>query len=301
MYMRVLAFVVPAGLLLAACQPLADLAESNRRTTETTTDATSVAAGTVPLTDTVAVAPGGHTDDAAATTAITGTQPVTGSLTITGTARGEPAAAALGAPKPGDMLTTLEQERATALALGSPELESMVTGALDRDAVASTSDSELRILADRPSYRVLYSERTPNKQGQPRAADVSVYRYDTDQAAVSTVNLADGAVVEQALPASYMPPLVAEEIAEAAAVARADDRVIAALRAAGLDVATVGANALLTRGLEPGAACATHRCLKVFFHSADRPVPTFEVVVDLSALNVVEVLQFPTSDGSGDQ
>jgi hypothetical protein len=166
--------------------------------------------------------------------------------------------------------------------------------------VTSTTVAELRALSGRPSYRVLYTQRAPDKTGTLRAADVAVYRYDTDQAAVSTVNLADGAVVAQALPPGYMAPLVPEEIAEAAQVARQDPAVRDALAAAGLDPAAAGANALLTRGLDEASPCATHRCVKVFFGSAERPVPTFEVVVDLSALSVVELLPFPEGNG-GDQ
>jgi hypothetical protein len=298
MNLRSLALVVLTALGLSACQPLAQLGERAKDTDKADRASVRLAA-TAVLTGTAELAPAGHAGMATVSEAVTRTAGVTTTASVTDTIdAGEAALSGLAAPKPADPLTALEQERATAMALGSPELESLTTGALDRDAMASASASELRLLSDRPSYRVLYTERTPDKIGTVRAADVAVYRYDTDQAAVSTVNLADGQVAAQSLPPGYMPPLVAEEIDEAALVAKQDRAVRDALAAAGLDLATVGANALLTRGLDPDSPCATHRCLKLFFSSAEQPVPTFEVVVDLSALAVVEVLPFPTINGS---
>jgi hypothetical protein len=294
MNLRALAFTTLAGLCLVACQPLAQRADATKSAAEAGTPVAAKRTVTSPV-----AAPD---RGAMATAAVTATRAVTGPVAVTNTARaGVAAVAAQAAPKSGDPLTAMETERATALALGSPELAVLTNSALDRDAVASTSVSELHTLTDRPSYRVLYTERSPDKTGQVRAADVSVYRYDTDQAAVSTVNLTDGTVAAQRLPEGYMPPLVPEEINEAAVVAKADPRVVAALRAAGLDVAAAGANAVLTRGLAPGSPCATHRCVKVFFSGVTSPVPTFETVVDLSALNVVEVLSFPETSGSDNQ
>jgi hypothetical protein len=107
------------------------------------------------------------------------------------------------------------------------------------------------------------------------------------------VDLDSGAVTRLDVPDGYPMPIVPEEIQEAARVARANDDVRDALVDAGLDPASADATGLLTGTADAESPCATHRCLRLFFTSLDRPVPQFSVVVDLVALEVIEVQSFP--------
>ncbi len=208
--------------------------------------------------------------------------------------------AAAGAPRPGDMLTADEMQRAESLALQSTAVQGVVGAATDRDAAlqaatrggADAADA-LSALSDRPTYRVIYTQRYPEKDGAGRSAEVAVYRYDTGQTAYSKVDLSTGAVEAIEMPADLPVPIVPEEIEEAAAIARADEAVRAKLTAAGLDPDAASANALLTVASDPDAACGRHRCLRLFFGSLRNPVPAFDVVVDMVALAVVETTDMP--------
>jgi hypothetical protein len=184
-----------------------------------------------------------------------------------------------------DMLSADEAAQAAESALES--LGDLVAAATDRDAV---SVAEVNSLADQPNYRVMYTQRAPAKDAPARSAEVAVYRYDTNETVIRQVDLASGAVTEIEVPPGYAPPLLPREIQEAARIARLDPDARSALENAGLDPDTASANGLLT-GLqfESTHACAAHRCVRIFFHEAARPVPTFSVVVDLSAFAVVEV------------
>ena len=53
--------------------------------------------------------------------------------------------------------------------------------------------------------------------------------------------------------------------------------------------------------MDPESPCATHRCLRLFFSTEEKPAPSFSVVVDLSNLAVVDVLPFETATGGTDQ
>jgi hypothetical protein len=107
-------------------------------------------------------------------------------------------------------------------------------------------------------------------------------------------------VTELPLPEGYRPPLLPREIQEGAAVARRDEGVRGAQEAEGLDPDTASANGLLTgTPYEPEHACATHRCLRLFFFDDAHVVPTFSVIVDISALTVVEVSPMATGQGDG--
>lgn len=314
------------GLLLllpavAACQPLAEAPDEapieNPQVTLTDRDAASATAlVTAPLpgassaiTDVLKEAP---------MTSVSA-EPLTATLDMTqtmdmgaepGSATAMPAAAmtdtaAAGALEamsaampPANPLTTLEQERATALALGSPTTEEVVANAIDRDAVNSASMAAVDALSDRPSYRVLYSQRAPDKFAVGRGAEVAIYRYDTDQSLLNTVDLINGEVGTTMLPAGSVLPLVADEIIEATTVAKADPRVVDALRQAGQDPELARSNALLTQGTAPESPCARHRCLRLFFSTETKPAPTFSVIVDISNLSVVEVIPFDIATGS---
>jgi hypothetical protein len=194
---------------------------------------------------------------------------------------------------PADMLSAAEAEKAAEAALGA--LADVVGAATDRD---SLSVADVSTLADRPNYRVMYTQRAATKASVGRAAEVAVYRYDTNESVLRQIDLSTGVVMEVTLPAGYAPPLLPREIQEAARVARLDSDVRAALEAAGMDADNSGANGLLTgTPFEPDHQCAAHRCVRLFFHDERNPVPTFSVIVDLSAFEVVEVTPMSSSRG----
>jgi hypothetical protein len=318
------------GLLLllpavAACQPLTlapdEAPDTNQPVTLTSADrepasstalvAAPPAGASAPVTDVLQQAP---------VTSVSA-EPLTQTLEVTdtmgmemGSATAMPASEAMtdtvsageleamsAAMPPANPLTTLEQERATALALGSPTTEEVVANAIDRDAVNSTSMAAMDALSERPSYRVLYSQRAPDKFAVGRGAEVAIYRYDTDQSLLNTVDLINGAVSASMLPEGYILPLVTDEITEATTVAKADPKVVDALRQANMDPALARSNALLTQGTTPDSPCAKHRCLRLFFSTETSPAPTFSVIVDISELSVVEVIPFDIVTGSEDQ
>jgi|GEM_PF-6627351 len=210
-------------------------------------------------------------------------------------------------PGPANMLTDDEVARASDLAVASTVVQDVVAAAVDRSAVqAGTSDTDLdaasaedrvAALAERPSYRVLYTQRLNEKGATARAAEVGIYRYDTGEAVYAKVDLASGDVSALEAPLGAGLPLVREEIDEAAMVARQDAAVIEKLEAAGLDAATATANGLITRA-EDGP-CAAHRCVRLFFGTVKAPLPTFAVVVDLVTLQVVEVADMPAAEVAG--
>jgi hypothetical protein len=316
-------------LVLAACQPLAlgpEAEPPTRAATEAVTDAitepVSAPVAAAPVTDTArapaspgltrgGAVPEPLTDTLAAEATDAASDPSTDTLTdtlgagatgaVTGTLGGQAVAAAEGAVPSANPLSPLEQERANALVLDAPETEAVVASAIDRDAVNSESVAAVEALSDRPSYRILYTQRAPDKTSTGRGAEVAIYRYDTDQSLMNNVDLVSGKVTAQALPEGYVLPLVPDEITEASTVAKADPRVQAALAAAGQAPEAAGANGLLTRSDDPASPCATHRCLRLFFSTEERPAPAFSVIVDLSTLNVVEVEPFDTAPGSNDQ
>jgi hypothetical protein len=199
-----------------------------------------------------------------------------------------------------DMLDADEMARAEALALDSQSFAGVVAQAVDRDeADAAGGVSALARMADRPSYRVLYTQRHADKYATSRKAEVAVYRYDTGKISMSTVDLSTGEVEALAVPEGFPAPLVPEETREAARLARGDSQVKAALEAAGLDPDSALANGLLTVSREPGSRCAEHRCLRLFFSSFEDPRPRFAVIVDLNDLEVVEIEDMPGFDAEG--
>jgi hypothetical protein len=282
-------------------------------------DTTAVAAR--PLTPTLAITAATSSDLTAGSTGslgATGSTTATATGAMTGTTSMEPMdvltpttgtalpadtdlAAMSAAMPPANPLSPLEQERAAALALDAPGTEEVVANAIDRDAVNSNSAAEVSSLSGRPSYRILFNQRAPDKFAVGRAAEVGIYRYDTDDSLVNRVDLISGQVSAQPIPPGQILPLAVDEITEAATVARNDPRVAEALHAAGQDPASAKANALLTQGTEPSSPCAAHRCLRLFFSTEERPAPTFSAIVDLSALTVVEVISFDAQTGSPDQ
>lgn len=224
-------------------------------------------------------------------------------------AGGDEAAAALGAAaegnaQPGDMLDAGEAEDAAQMALEAAFVEDVVALAVDRDAVLAGQTGDAAIdaedegarvlaLAERPSYRVVYSERLADKEAGERAAQVAIYRYDTQQAVFAKVDLETGDVEPMALPEGAPVPLVPEEIQEATVVALEDQAVLDRLATAGIAPEGAVANGLLTTTDDASSPCATSRCVRLFFGTLERPVPEFAVVVDLVALTVVEVADMP--------
>lgn len=210
-------------------------------------------------------------------------------------------------PGPQNMLSAQEASKASDLAVKAAFVQDVVAAALDRSAVlAGTSDTaldaeapEARVaaLAERPSYRVIYTQRLAEKGATARAAEVGIFRYDTGQAVYAKVDLASGEVTAMDAPVGAGLPLVREEIDEAATVARQDSRVAEKLTAAGLDPATAHANGLITRAEE--GPCAEHRCVRLFFGTVKAPQPTFAAVVDLVTLQVVDVADMPAQSEGG--
>ncbi len=283
---------------VAACQPLADESEGEARTVSDT-----VVAGIVSDTASSADLAGAGEDSdrgAGGEMGVVGSADEAGSVApaddVTTTADAGLAAESA-SPKPADPLTPAEIAEANDLALDSPDTEAVVANAVDRDAVNAESVVDVRALSGRPSYRVLYTQRAPDKSGQVRAAEVGIYRYDSNEQVLNNVDLENGQVTAQDLPDGFMMPLVFDEITEATTVARGDPRVQDALRTAGLDGDETQANALLTVGLEPDSPCATNRCVKLFFSTFEQPMPTFHVIVNLSDLSVVEVVPFEMTAG----
>lgn len=314
MKLRASAFVLLLLPFLAGCQPLSDDGGTGAASPVSEAASAGVEPGTVD--ETASDASGqdsaaGSAGESGAVSGPRGTGEESGDGMEHGsTADGYPAstaeddstatAADLASPKPADPLTPAEMAEATSLALGSPDTERVVANAVDRDAVNSESLAGMRSLSGRPSYRVLYTQRAPDKSGLVRAAEVGIFRYDTNEQVLNYVDLESGKVSAQEVPVGYMLPLALDEITEATTVARSNPEVLAALQAAGLDVSGAQANALLTVGLEPGSPCATNRCLKLFFSSFEQPVPAFHVIVNLSSLSVVEVVGFDQITGGDD-
>lgn len=202
-----------------------------------------------------------------------------------------------------DMLSSTEAAEAERLVLEASLVTDALSAATDRDTVlASVADEgavgaaaaeRVGALADRPSYRVLYTQRAPDKEPGARAAEVAIYRYDTGEPLFNRVDLETGDVTSLEYPAGVPVPLVRGEIDEATLVALADPDVQGRLEAAGLDPALVGANGLLVGSTEEGNVCAESRCVRLFLTTLDQPVPEFGVIVDLHSLSIVEIEDMP--------
>lgn len=201
-----------------------------------------------------------------------------------------------------DMLSSDELLRAERLAFEGTLVGDELSAATDRDSVltalsdegATGGDAATRVaaLADRPSYRVLYTQRVADKNSGSRAAEVAIYRYDTGEPVFTRVDLETGDVSAMEVPAGMPVPLVRGEIDEAALIALADPEVAERLESAGISPDGVGANGLLTRSSEDGSAC-NNRCVRLFLTSLEMPVPEFAVIVDLVTLTVLAIEDMP--------
>ncbi len=201
-----------------------------------------------------------------------------------------------------DMLSSEELAMAERLAFQGTLVGDELSSATDRDATLSALSDEgttggdaaaqVAALADRPSYRVLYTQRVADKSSGSRAAEVAIYRYDTGEPVYTRVDLETGDVSAMDVPEGVPVPLVRGEIDEAALIALADPEVVQRLDSAGISPDSVGVNGLLTSSSEDGSACE-NRCVRLFLTSLKRPVPEFAVIVDLITLSIVAIEDMP--------
>ena len=189
-----------------------------------------------------------------------------------------------------DMLSESEMDDAVAKVLADTLT---VQNAVDRDAESMTGSSSLQ--TDNPNYRVLYTQRHADKYSEERAAEVAIYRYDTDTIELNKVNLDSGEVEVLDIPDDYPVPLVRDELDEATLAALRDPDARKAIEDAGMDPTTVKANGLLTQSADPDNPCFEHRCVRLFFADFEdvNIVPRFTIIVDINALKVVEIVDFP--------
>lgn len=281
--------ILALGLVIGGCgvffEPMEEAApQIGTGPTEVSSVSQGVAAG----------APGSTADDAVADvqparTAESGADATSG-------AEAAPSDAADAGPLAADMLSLAEEAAAVDLALAAAEAHELLAAAVDRDGLVAhaaggprvTDLEALAALGGEPSYRVIYTQRRWGKASTTRRAEVLLYRYDTAQAMLLEVDLETGDTVEIDFGELGAVPLAPGEIAEADAIARADERVLQALDEAGLP-ADAPATATMTVGLEPDSRCATHRCVRLLFASLREPVARVWAVVDAADLQVVEI------------
>ncbi len=181
-------------------------------------------------------------------------------------------------PAPFDALSVEEQERAIALALGDPAVDSALSARFEVIGASLRTDKADMLQAD-----------------PPRLADVQLYDYERDVVVWLVVDLDLGFVrAELPVPAGYAPPLTAGEMLRAGALARAHPDVQARL-ADHPDAVEIGH--LWTDGGEP---CDSHRCLTVSFYEEDGAWGFgFLAIVDLSDEVVLEVRDSHSNPGQG--
>jgi hypothetical protein len=198
-------------------------------------------------------------------------------------ARGQPAA-----PLPLDPLTARERALADSVARADSRVRDFLGPArslrINTDFIAVKGARDTREQSDTPSGR---------------HAEVLFYRYDNDQGVRVLVDLQRRAVVDVVrLPGSSVP-LSAEEVALAARLALADQRVVALFGGrmppfrvatgpatlAGRDSARI--EGLRTLGGTRDDPCFLHRCVVLFFRVSNRYVQMNRVFVDLTAQTVL--------------
>lgn len=189
---------------------------------------------------------------------------------LTGESAPEAARAAQAAPAGGDPLTPDEVKRAGEIA---------------------TAGSGEHMKAGR--VELLYVERDDDKDTDDRRAQAYLYDYGSDALIVRTVDLGDSKVVKEAKGTGVQPPPSHAEEVRAAELVLADPQLgegikRAYLKAAGRELRSAADLGL--RGLiysQPGGACATHRCVRLFVRLPDgKYLDTSRIVIDLSAKKV---------------
>lgn len=173
------------------------------------------------------------------------------------------------APLPFDPLSAEEQRRAVRLALESgaalAQRHQVIGAALYTDKAFLEFDA------------------------WPRMAEVWIYDYSNDATVQVLVDLgAMEAVSTRSLPDVH-PQLTAGEVRRAAAMSLADDAVLRRLADLGIDAQGLGWTARLWEGPEP-VACVEHRCALVALHDGPRFLFDPLVAVDLSAQQVLGLL-----------
>lgn len=184
---------------------------------------------------------------------------------------GQSAGAPRSAPLPFDPLSTMEQQRAIALALSDGS--GVLSDRIQAIGAALYTDKQFLALDE-----------------WPRLAEVWVYDYAKDRTVQLVVDLGLGAVRSLAI-LDVVPPLAPAEIQRAGELALSDHHVTQ--RLADLDVSTEGlAWTARPWGDQGGHApqCARHRCVLVALLQGDRFVFDPLTLVDLSAGTVAGLL-----------
>ena len=147
-------------------------------------------------------------------------------------------------------------------------------------------------LGGKTRFRILSVERHEYPKNETltaeRAANITAYNYNTDEAISAVVGLGSKAVNNLLATTTLQPSLSPEELAEARQLATADPFVQAKLSSAGVSAADTDSfivTHLFVRDMEKGHSCATHRCVVLFFNTQDA-VLDVTPVVDLSARSV---------------
>jgi hypothetical protein len=191
------------------------------------------------------------------------------------------------APLPLDPLTPGEQALADTVARADPRVREML-GRGSRLVY-------VEFLALKEPQRAPGAEEAPPR----RSAEVLFYVPERDQGVRVLVDLAARRVVEQAPVPGQSVPLSAEEVAAAARLALADQRVVQLFggRMPAFRVATAPATrasadsarieGLRTVGATPRDPCYRRRCVALFFRVGNRYVHMNRVIVDLTGQRVI--------------
>lgn len=176
------------------------------------------------------------------------------------------------AQQPLDPLSVFEVEQAKALFL--------------RDA------NVLKKLGGKTRFRIVTVERHEYPKNaaltSQRAANITAYNYNTDEAISAVVGLGTSDVTNVVTTTGLQPSLSPEELAEARQLATADPSVQAKLSLAGVNAADMDllmVTHLFLKDNETGGSCAIHRCVVLFFNTQDA-VLGVAPIVDLSAQRV---------------
>jgi len=146
-------------------------------------------------------------------------------------------------------------------------------------------------LADNARYRIVTVERHDEHKSEVgrrlRRADVVLYNYTKNETISAIVRVAGtGQVDALRVGTGSQPTLSSEETDEAQQLALAQPAVQSKLRSAGVNDATKGLiiTHLAGRALDQPDACATDRCVTLFFNTTDALL--FIAVVDLTTQHV---------------
>jgi Cu2+-containing amine oxidase len=191
-------------------------------------------------------------------------------------------------PLPLDPLTPGERALADSIARADPRIRALIGGAGSRLIYVD-------FLAAKVPQRAPGAEEVPPR----RSADVLFYLPDRDQGLRALVDLETRRVVEQVAVPGQSVPLSAAEVAEAARLALADQRVtrlfaapMPAFRVATAPATREGVDSARIEGLRTVAAspsdpCWRRRCVVLFFRVGNRYLQMNRVIVDLTGQRVL--------------